>query len=131
MDVIEPQYDAAFDVLNCRMAEYAKAVLDGRPAFHLSLVMDVSPNCDCHAENDVPIIPDVGMFASLDPVALDQACADACAKMPVLAGSQADKPRQPGQDLFAAVHDTTNWRVQTVHAKKIGLGDDAYQLIKI
>ena len=131
MDVIEPQYDAAFDVLNCRMAEYAKAVLDGRPAFHLSLVMDVSPNCDCHTENDVPIIPDVGMFASFDPVALDQACADACAKMPVLAGSQADKPRQPGQDLFAAVHDTTNWRVQTAHAKKIGLGDDAYQLIKI
>ncbi len=45
-----------------------------RPCFHISLICDVSPNCDCHAENDIPIIPDVGMLASFDPVALDKAC---------------------------------------------------------
>ncbi len=49
------------------------AVVDGRDNFHINLVMDVSPYCDCHPENDLPIIPDVGMFASFDPVALDQA----------------------------------------------------------
>ena len=49
--------------------------------------MDVSPNCDCHAENDLPIVPDVGMFASFDPVALDVACADAVNAMPVIQGS--------------------------------------------
>ena len=131
MDVIAAPYDAAFDVLNCRMAEYAKAVLDNRPAFHISLVMDVSPNCDCHSENDAPIIPDVGMFASFDPVAIDQACADACQDMPVIRGSQADVDRREGQDLFGAVHSDTNWRVQTQHGKKIGLGNDAYRLITI
>ena len=60
------------------MAEYTKAVVDGRPNFHISLIVDVSPNCDCHAENDAPILPDIGMFASFDPLALDQACVDAC-----------------------------------------------------
>ena len=55
------------------MAEYTKAVVDGRPNFHISLVVDVSPNCDCHGENDVPILPNLGMFASFDPLALDQA----------------------------------------------------------
>ena len=70
--------DNAVRILNCRMAEYTKAVVDGRPQFHISIVRDISPNCDCHGENDAPILPDVGMFASFDPVALDQACADAC-----------------------------------------------------
>ena len=66
------------DVLNYKIAEYSLAVCKDRPCFHISLICDVSPNCDCHAENDIPIIPNVGMFASFDPVALDVACADAC-----------------------------------------------------
>lgn len=76
-DAINPDYDAAADVLNCKIAEYTKAIVDGRPSFHISLAMDISPNCDCHAENDTPIVNDIGMFASFDPVAIDQACADA------------------------------------------------------
>ena len=74
--------DNANSTLNCRMAEYTKAVLDGRPNFHISLVVDVSPNCDCHGENDIPILPNIGMFASFDPLALDQACVDACLAAP-------------------------------------------------
>ena len=54
------------------MAEYAKAVVQDRPNFHIALAMDISPNCDCHPENDAPILPNVGMFASFDPLALDQ-----------------------------------------------------------
>ena len=72
-DAIYFQNDNAQAALNCRMAEYTKAVVDGRPQFHISLIVDVSPNCDCHAENDVPILPNLGMFVSTDPLALDQA----------------------------------------------------------
>ena len=79
-DAIAFDNDTANELLNCRMAEYTKAVVDGRPNFHISLVVDVSPNCDCHGENDVPILPNIGMFASFDPLALDQACVDACLK---------------------------------------------------
>ena len=70
-DAISNTNGSALDDLNCKMAEYAKAVVDGRPAFHINIVNQVSPYCDCHGENDTAIIPDVGMFASFDPVALD------------------------------------------------------------
>ena len=76
-DAIAARNDAAPAILNKKMAEYSKAIVNGRPCFHISLVIDVSPHCDCHSENDVPLVPNVGMFASFDPVALDQACADA------------------------------------------------------
>ena len=49
-DAISFDNDAANELLNCRMAEYTKAVVDGRPNFHISLIVDVSPNCDCHGE---------------------------------------------------------------------------------
>ncbi len=73
-DAIAPDCDEIAEVLNYKIAEYAKAVVDGRPSFHISIVRDISPDCDCHPENDVPMVPDVGMFASFDPVALDLAC---------------------------------------------------------
>ena len=68
-DCIKPDYDAAADVLNYKIAEYTKAIVQDRPSFHISLAMDISPNCDCHPENDTPIVNDIGMFASFDPVA--------------------------------------------------------------
>ena len=66
-DAIKPGYEAAADVLNCKIAEYTKAVVQDRPSFHISLAMDISPNCDCHPENDTPIVNDIGMFPSRCP----------------------------------------------------------------
>lgn len=126
---------AAFD-LNCRMAEYAKAVVDGRPNFHISLVLDISPNCDCHCENDAPILPDIGMFASFDPLALDQACADACLAAEPMPNSQlSDNMRQPGfvdhHDHFRNNAPETEWKSCLAHAEKIGLGTRSYELIRV
>ena len=118
-------------ILNYKMAEYAKAVLQGRPHFHISLVRDVSPYCDCHAENDLPIVPDVGMFASFDPVALDLACADAVNAQSVNPGSKLDKANRPDLDNLTGSFPHANWRSQITHAKKIGLGEDSYELITI
>lgn len=81
-DAVLPGSDDSNEKLNCKMAEYTAAVVRDRPCFHISLVMDLSPYCDCHSENDAPFAPDVGMFASFDPVALDQACADAVNAQP-------------------------------------------------
>jgi uncharacterized Fe-S center protein len=123
----------AAQILNCKMAEYAKAVVSGRPQFHISLVCDVSPYCDCHADNDLPIIPDVGMFASFDPVALDLACADAANAQPCIPGSKLDNARKNGNggDNLTADFPHTNWRKQITHGTKIGLGEDSYELIKV
>lgn len=70
-DAIYSIDSSANEELDRKMAEYAAAVCADRPCFHISLVQDISPNCDCHGENDAPILPDIGMFASFDPVALD------------------------------------------------------------
>ena len=130
-DAIEPVSWNSNEILNCKIAEYSKAVVDGRPNFHVSLVIDVSPNCDCHSENDIPIVPNVGMFASFDPVALDEACADAVNKQPVIAGSQLDRMPHTHGDHFIDSAPDTDWHTMISHAVKIGLGTDQYELIKI
>lgn len=135
-DAISFENGNAVRQLNCRMAEYAKAVVSGRPNFHISLVMDVSPNCDCHGENDVPILPNIGMFASFDPLALDQACADACLKEQPLPGSQLAKAMAaPGfvdhHDHFENTTPNSEWKTCLEHGEKIGLGTRSYTLIRL
>ena len=135
-DAIAFNDSAATKELNCRMAEYTKAVLDGRPNFHISLVVDVSPNCDCHAENDAPILPNLGMFASFDPLALDQACVDACLAASPLPNSQlsdnlAKKDFVDHHDHFTNSTPESEWKTCLEHAEKIGLGSRTYELITI
>ena len=129
-DAIQPAQDESCDILNRKIAEYAKAVVDGRPHFHISLVMDVSPNCDCHGENDVPLVPDVGMFASADPVALDVACADAVNAQPILPGCAIDDHEEQ-HDHFHHMHPITDWHSCVEHAEKLGLGTQAYTLYNV
>ena len=118
-------------LLDRKMAEYAKAVVQDRPNFHVNIVMDVSPNCDCHCENDAAVVPDIGMFASFDPVALDQACADAVNAMPALPNSALSDSKVEGRDNFGRVAPVTDWTIQLAHAAKIGLGIREYKLVKI
>jgi hypothetical protein len=113
------------------MAEYALAVLKGRPHFHISIVMDVSPYCDCHGENDASVVPDVGMFASFDPVALDQACIDAVNRQPGISGSVLDERERTHHDHFTDIHPTTDWRTTLEHAEKIGIGTTLYELVTL
>ena len=122
--------------LDMKIAEYSKAVLDGRPNFHINLVIDVSPYCDCHAENDLPILPDVGMFASFDPVALDQACADACNAQQPIPGSLLDDRMHERDfcdhhDPFVNTTPESEWETCLAHAEKIGIGTREYELIEV
>ena len=135
-DAISFGDNAALTELNCRMAEYTKAVVDGRPNFHISLVVDVSPNCDCHCENDAPILPNLGMFASFDPLALDQACVDACLAAAPLPNSQlsdhmAEKGFIDHHDHFKNSTPESEWRSCLEHAEKIGLGSREYELVVV
>ena len=123
-DAISFDNNTANELLNCRMAEYTKAVVD------------VSPNCDCHGENDAPILPNLGMFASFDPLALDQACVDACLKATPLPGAQlADNMAKTNfvdhHDHFTNSTPESEWRSCLEHAEKIGLGTRDYELIVV
>ncbi|MGL4607108.1 MAG: DUF362 domain-containing protein [Eubacteriaceae bacterium] len=137
-DAIVAPYDESNDILNKKIAEYTKATINGRPEFHVSFVIDVSPYCDCHAENDLPIIQDVGIFASTDPVALDMACADACNKAPIIQGSYlTDQIKEhhihehETKDRFTMTHPDTDWKVCIEHAVKLGIGNKDYEIIEV
>lgn len=130
-DAVQPGESERNDVLNRKMAEYTLAVVQGRPQFHISLVLDISPLCDCYGHNDVPMLPDVGMFASFDPVALDQACADVCLRQQPVPGSHLDEVPHLCEDHFINSHPDTDWRSQLEHGEKIGLGTRAYELIEM
>lgn len=130
-----PQYDAG-DVLGRKIAEYTQAVCYGRPCFHINLAMDISPNCDCHGENDAPILPNIGMFASFDPVAIDQACVDACQKQSPMQNSQlsdnlAQEDWHCHHDHFKDSNPNVRWAETLEHAEKLGLGSKEYELIVI
>ncbi len=133
-DAISPACSESNEILSKKIAEYAKAVLQGRPHFHVSFVVDVSPFCDCHVENDIPVVPDIGIFASFDPVAIDQACADAVMKAPVIVGSVLEeKIHNMGgrDDLFHTIHPDTHWQTTLEHCEKIGIGTRKYELTEM
>lgn len=131
--VYNPNYNSVL-LLNKKMAEYAKAVIQNKPNFHISIVVDVSPLCDCRSYNDVPIIQDVGMFASFDPVALDRACIDAVNAQPALPGSDlTDKLHchEDYHDHFKNCNVNSEWKSCLDHAEKIGVGAQEYRLTEI
>lgn len=133
-DVIRSGDNHSNDILNEKIAEYTYAVIKDKPHFHISLIVDVSPNCDCHAENDLPIIPNIGMLASFDPVALDMACADLANQENPVKGSVLEEHVEKNivaEDNFSISHPDTNWKTCIAHAVEIGIGKDKYELIKV
>lgn len=144
-DAVVADFNNTSTALNLRMSEYAKAVCDGRPCFHILLICDVSPNCDCHSENDIPIIPDIGMLAGFDPVAIDRAAIDMANKMQPQPGSELTDNLETFKKLgrkvntagyshpehFTVVHPDTEWQTTLDHAEKIGLGQQDYEIIRV
>lgn len=136
------QYDAArvvwgksAEILSKKIAEYAFAAVNGKPALHINFIMNVSPDCDCWGHNDMPLVPDIGIAASTDPVALDKACADLVIASPVSPGSVIHNPDHTngmrGEDKFKLSHPSTDWLTCLSHAEKIGFGTIDYEIIKL
>lgn len=118
-------------VINEKIAEYAFAVLKGKPGFHINFLMDVSPNCDCWASNDLAIVPNIGIAASFDPVALDKACVDMVTEAPVLKGSVLDGKCPDHTDKFKEIYPRIDWMAGLKHAQSLGLGSVEYELVKV
>ena len=137
------QYNAAVpgasdttERLNYKIAEYTAAVLKDKPHFHVSFIVDVSPECDCWNHNDAAVVPNIGILASYDPVALDQACADLVIAAPALKSDNVlhckhDHGTLEGEDKFHLLHPDTHWRAALEHGEKIGLGTREYELITV
>lgn len=122
------EYDTS-EILNYKIAEYSKALLKDRPHFHISLIMNVSPECDCWGHNDAAIVPDLGMMASYDPVALDQACADLVNSAPAI--NKYHNHVHKGEDKFHFIHPDTDWEAGLRYAQEIGIGTREYELFEV
>ncbi|MBN2464061.1 DUF362 domain-containing protein [candidate division WOR-3 bacterium] len=75
-NAIRFDWDAGAEMVQRKMVEYARAVLLDREAIHLNFCLNITPNCDCNTVTEKPVMPDVGLFGSLDPVACEQAAWD-------------------------------------------------------
>lgn len=133
---VRAQNDTSMYDLNKKIAEYTLAVVNGKPQFHISFIMNVSPECDCWGHNDAAVVPDLGIAASFDPVALDEACADLVMAAPTLPTENVLHEMECGHhthtnDKFRIMHPDTRWEAAQEHGEKIGLGSRKYRLIKV
>jgi uncharacterized Fe-S center protein len=130
---INIQWIETADLVMRKMAEYAKGALTGKEGktIYLSFITQVSPACDCYGHADAPIVNDIGICASSDPVAIDQACADLVNGARGNEGSALNSGHEPGGDKFRGVWPQIPWEVQLEHGEKIGLGSRQYELVKI
>jgi len=110
-------WNEASTTVQRKMVEHALGAVSGKrsSSLFLSFVTQVSPYCDCYGHNDRPIAPDVGILASGDPVALDQACLDLVV-------------RAAGRDPFRETHPSVDGSVQLSCAVELGLGTREYRL---
>jgi uncharacterized Fe-S center protein len=127
------QWNEATDLLMKKMAEHATgAVANKREKMvYLNFITQVSPACDCYGHCDAPIVNDIGICASIDPVALDQACADLVNNARGNQGTALKTGHEPGGDKFRGCWPEIPWQVQLEHAEKVGLGRRQYELIRL
>ena len=97
-----------------RLAEYALGAVHGKKPLYINFLNHITPNCDCMGMKEKPLIEDIGILASFDPVAIDQACYDLIVK-------------EHG-DIFAKAHNGIDGTVQLKHAEEMGLGTRKYEL---
>ncbi|MCD6515996.1 MAG: DUF362 domain-containing protein [Candidatus Aminicenantes bacterium] len=102
-----------------KMAEYAYAVsrIFGQKMACINFLIHITKDCDCMCKGASPFMDDIGILASLDPVALDQASVDIVNE-------------RNGKDIITE-KTGVDWSVQLEHGEKIGLGRREYRLIEI
>jgi hypothetical protein len=127
------QWNEASDLVMRKMAEFARGAVSGKEGrtLFLNFITQVSPACDCYGHADAPVVNDIGICASTDPVALDQACADLVNAAPGNANTALQTGHEPGGDKFRGVYPHIDWTVQLAHGEAVGLGSRAYELVKI
>jgi hypothetical protein len=128
---VQVQWNEAQDHFQKKMAEHAAGALKGKEerSVFLNFLMQISPACDCYPNNDAPFVADIGILASLDPVAIDAASVDLVNAHDALPGTAVK--RRAGRDLFRALYPDVDWNVQLDHAAKMGLGSRDYKIVKV
>ena len=132
-EAIAVQWNRSIPLFLENMVEYTMGVLKGKTnkAFFINFITDVSPACDCYPTNDAPIVKNIGVVASTDPVAIDQASVDLVNAEPALAGTRLTANTAPGEDKFKGIYPNVDWEIQLDYAERLGLGSRTYELVKV
>jgi uncharacterized Fe-S center protein len=116
-----------------RMAEYALGAVKGKQGKigFFNFLLNITPDCDCLPWSDTPFVPDIGILASKDPVAIDHASFDLVNSQLGLQNSLLSRNHQPGKDKFKGLWEYTDGLYQVKYGAQIGLGNSDYKLIEI
>ena len=116
-----------------RLCEYALGAVRGKPGRvgYINFLLNITPDCDCLPWSDAAIVPDIGILASTDPVAIDRASIDLINGQQGFAGTHLAANLAPGEDKFKGVWDYTDDDYQIAYAAAIGLGEAVYRLIEV
>ena len=100
-----------------KMAEYSYGATRGKRAIYINFLNHITLNCDCMGLDEKPLLDDIGILASLDPVAIDQACLDMI--------------KEKAGDVFKKERPHIDGEIQLKHAEKLGVGNRKYNLINL
>lgn len=130
---IQIQWNQSIPIFLENMVEYTMGVLKSKKgkSLYVNFITDIAPACDCMPVNDAPIVRDIGVVASNDPVAIDQASVDLVNQEHGLPGSCLTVNTAPGKDKFKGLYPKVDWPIQLDYAQKLGIGSRSYDLIKL
>jgi len=130
---IQIQWNESIPIFQKKMVEHAYGAVQKKKGkvLYLNFLTQISPACDCYGYSDAPIVSDIGILSSEDPVAIDQASVDLVNGEAGNRSSKLQKNWNPGEDKFRAVYPEVDWNIQLAYAEEIGMGTRKYELIKI
>jgi uncharacterized Fe-S center protein len=130
---IQIQWNESIPIFQKKMVEHAYGAVQNKKGkvLYLSFLTQISPACDCYGYSDAPIVNDIGILSSEDPVAIDQASVDLVNGEAGNRASKLQKNWNPGEDKFRAVYPEVDWNIQLAYAEEIGMGTRKYELNKI
>lgn len=116
-----------------KMVEFTQGVVQGREpkVGYISFLMNITPDCDCCGWSDMPIVPDIGIIASTDPVAIEQASIDLINQQEGLKNTALKTNFAPGEDKFRGVHSSIDGLHLIEYAESLGMGSRKYELIEV
>ncbi|MGZ3615023.1 MAG: DUF362 domain-containing protein [Thermodesulfobacteriota bacterium] len=130
---IQIQWNESVPIFQKKMVEHAYGAIQKKKSktLYLNFLTQVSPACDCYGYSDTPIVNDIGILSSEDPVAIDQASVDLVNGQEGNRSSKLTGAWKPGEDKFRAVYPKVDWNIQLAYAEEIGMGTREYELIRI
>jgi len=128
---IATQWKTTPEAIQEKIAEHVAGAVAGKEGkvVYLSFLTNISPDCDCWNFSDASIVPDIGVLASTDPIAIDQAAYDMVKAATGLAGSRGGGMAE-GEDKFAKITGIDG-TIAMAHGERLGLGTRSYEIVEI